>query len=282
VEEALNPKLNPDFAVEWLARIEDAGLNASAPAEQRWMDGWLVRLSAGKAQRARCVNALALGRRGMESKLQEVRALYEQAGLPLLFRITPFTEPSSLDASLAAMGFEIHDPTCVMALKSGALNLLDAARTLPPGHRVETVDATTFAQAVGELRGSPQGHVDAHAQRLAQSPVPYVGHVVRRDREAQVVACAQVAVEGPSVGLYDVATRSDCHGQGLATALCATVLMGAIDGVAEHQSQDELMAYLQVSANNDIARRVYRRLGFVDVYAYHYRRITGQAPPAQT
>jgi ribosomal protein S18 acetylase RimI-like enzyme len=31
------------------------------------------------------------------------------------------------------------------------------------------------------------------------------------------------------------------------------------------------VAYLQVDAANDPARAVYRRLGFVDAYPYHYR-----------
>ena len=44
-----------------LSRIEDAGLNASAPPQQRWLDGWLLRFSPGKAKRARCVNAVAAG-----------------------------------------------------------------------------------------------------------------------------------------------------------------------------------------------------------------------------
>ena len=48
-----------ELPVELLSRIEDAGLNASAPPQQRWVDGWLVRFSPGKAQRARCINALA-------------------------------------------------------------------------------------------------------------------------------------------------------------------------------------------------------------------------------
>ena len=45
-----------------LSRIEDAGLNASAPPQQLWLDGWLVRFSPGKAKRARCINAVAVGR----------------------------------------------------------------------------------------------------------------------------------------------------------------------------------------------------------------------------
>ena len=43
-----------------LSRIEDAGINASAPPQQRWLDGWLLRFSPGKAKRARCIQALGL------------------------------------------------------------------------------------------------------------------------------------------------------------------------------------------------------------------------------
>ncbi len=46
--------MSPDALPETLlSRIEDAGINASAPPQQRWVDGWLVRCSPGKAKRAR-------------------------------------------------------------------------------------------------------------------------------------------------------------------------------------------------------------------------------------
>ena len=37
------------FDATLLSRVEDAGLNASAPPQQRWLDGWLIRFSPGKA-----------------------------------------------------------------------------------------------------------------------------------------------------------------------------------------------------------------------------------------
>ncbi|MEN9627829.1 MAG: hypothetical protein RJA10_1056, partial [Pseudomonadota bacterium] len=83
-----------------LSRIEDAGLNASAPPQQLWMDGWLVRLCPGKAKRARCINALAVGHLSLADKLQEAAAAYRRAGLPVVVRLTPFSQPSGLDSEL--------------------------------------------------------------------------------------------------------------------------------------------------------------------------------------
>jgi hypothetical protein len=84
-----------DLPVGLLSRIEDAGLNASAPPpQQRWVEGWLVRFSPGKAQRARCINALAPSCLSLSEKLAYCQALYRTAGLRLLFRITPFSQPT--------------------------------------------------------------------------------------------------------------------------------------------------------------------------------------------
>src|SRR5258705_13904005 len=88
------------FATSLLSRIEDAGLNASAPPQQRWIDGWLVRFSPGKAKRARCVNAVAEGRSSVQHRLRECEAVFDQARLPLIVRITPFSLPVGLDAAL--------------------------------------------------------------------------------------------------------------------------------------------------------------------------------------
>jgi ribosomal protein S18 acetylase RimI-like enzyme len=69
------------------------------------------------------------------------------------------------------------------------------------------------------------------------------------------------------VGLYDVFTAPTARGRGLARSLCRHLL-------AEAAGRGARTAYLQVEADNDVARAVYRRLGFIEAYAYHYR-----APP---
>src|SRR5690242_7063728 len=102
------------FDVDLLARIEEAGLNASAPTQQRLVDGWLVRFSPGKAKRARCVNAVAPGRLKLGVKLLLCEQVFTEAELPMHIRITPFSEPAGLDTTLQQLGMRRIDDTRVM------------------------------------------------------------------------------------------------------------------------------------------------------------------------
>ncbi len=255
----MNPVAARGFDPMLLSRVEDAGLNASAPPQQRWVDGWLVRLSPGKAKRARCINAVAAGRMPVARKLALCEPVYAQAELPLIVRITPFSEPGGLDATLDALGMQRFDDTRVMLLE--ALSKVEPP-SLPAGLTIQPIGLEPFAQRVGALRGSPLSQRLAHGQRLVQSPVPFRAFEMRLDGE--VVACGQYAQESDLVGLYDIFTAESVRGRGFAGRLCAHLLAEAHRHGARH-------AYLQVDGDNHAARAVYHRLGFGDAYAYHYR-----------
>lgn len=242
-----------------LSRIEDAGLNASAPPQQLWLDGWIVRFSPGKAKRARCVNAVAPGRLPLADKLVQAEAVFRDAGLPMVVRITPFSQPPGLDDTLAGLGLQAFDHTLVLA---GDLPSMALAAMLPDDTRLEPAPAAAYAQVVGQLRGSSPGQQQAHAERLAQSPVPYRGWILRRGDD--VLACGQYAREGEWVGLYDIFTAPAARNQGLSQALCADLLRRAA-------AEGARTAYLQVDAANTPALAVYRKLGFGPGYTYHYR-----------
>ncbi len=250
-----------------LSRIEDAGINASAPPQQRWVDGWLLRYSPGKAKRARCVQAVADGRLALTTRLALCKAVMDAAGLPMVVRITPFSRPAGLDQALAALGWPRQDDTRVMV----APQCPAQAEPLPQGLLWQPLGAEAYAEVVGALRGSPPAQRQAHAQRLAWSPVPYQGWALRQardpdlpDRPGLVLACGQSAIEADLVGLYDVFTHPQARGHGLARLLCSRLL-------AQAHAAGARCAYLQVDADNGVARHVYQRLGFADAYAYHYR-----------
>ena len=52
-----------------LRRLEELGLNSSAPPGQLLFDGWLIRLLPGQAKRARSVNAVYPSRRVLAEKV---------------------------------------------------------------------------------------------------------------------------------------------------------------------------------------------------------------------
>jgi GNAT superfamily N-acetyltransferase len=242
-----------------LLRIEDAGLNASAPPQQRWMDGWILRLSPGKAKRARCINAVAPGLLPVSHKLALSEQVFATAGLPLIVRITPFTLPATLDAQLESAGLRRFDDTRVMVLPD--LTQITEP-TLNSNQSIRQIALEPFAQRIGALRASPLAQRQAHAQRLMNAPVPFSAFELRTD--GGVVACGQFALEGDLVGLYDVFTAPSSRGLGYARLLCQHLLAHARTRGAAH-------AYLQVESDNQAARAVYFRLGFSDGYAYHYR-----------
>jgi ribosomal protein S18 acetylase RimI-like enzyme len=250
------------FDDDWLSRVEDAGINASAPRQQRWVDGWLVRLAPGKAKRARCIQPVAPGRLSVEAKLAHCLPLFAAAGLPAVVRITRFAQPAGLDERLAGLGMARFDDSLVMALPS-LDEIGDAHPAASDATTFEAVGADAFCEWVGEARGSSALERATHAERIAHAPVPHHAVVVR-DRRGAVVSGGQVAVEGTLAGIYDVFTLDAARCRGHGEQVCRHLL-------ARGKRLGATSAYLQVDAANDIAQRLYRRLGFRDAYAYHYR-----------
>jgi len=241
------------------ARIEEAGLNALQTQRQLFYDGWLLRLSAGKARRARSVNPHFGSTLPLAEKIAFCERVFARHGLPLLFRMTPFAQPANLSDELAARGFAAFDETLVQAAP------LDRPPEVPPAAPdvgVVAPDADTFVDAVCALRDAPAAQREALRERLLHSPLDKRFVLVRvGDR---VVCAAQVAVEGALAGVFDVVTADDARGRGYATLACGHLL----DWAWQHGAS---AAYLQVDAGNAPARAVYRRFGFATVYAYHYR-----------
>ena len=247
------------FEAAFLRALEDAAVNASAPLEQLWLDGWLVRRGREKAKRARCIQALGVASTSLGDRIARATALYESAGLPICVRFTPFSQPHSLGSELASLGWRSFDDSRVMVC---ARIHADPRLALPSACSVRSVDLDEFACVLGCWQGSSAVQQEAHAERLRRSPVAHEALVILDD-VGTVVACGEVATEGALAGLYGIHTAPEWRGRGLATALCAALLeLGSARGAST--------AYLQVEADNPIARRLYARFGFVDAYHYCY------------
>ena len=242
-----------------LVRIEESGLNVLQTQRQLFYDGWLLRLSPGVAKRGRSVNPHFGSSLPLPGKLAYCENVYERHALPPLFRITPWSRPSDLEAALAARGYDAFGETLVQAVG------LDRPPELPEyadDVDIEAPDTIAFVDAVGELRQSTPEQREAHRERLVNSPLLKHHAVVRA--AGRVVCTAQVVVEGPLAGIFDVVTAEDARRRGYATLACASLLSWGW----QHGAHS---AYLQVSADNAPAIASYRKFGFATVYTYHYR-----------
>lgn len=265
--------MSPERLRQLAAQAEQAGLNAAASPHQADVDGWLLRLSPGQAKRSRCVNALAAGTLPLADMLARCRRSFDAAGLPLILRLTPFSQPADLDAQLAAMGWTEFDPADVMVLDEPARFLVAGHLPIPEGTDLVPLSPADYAALIGGLRGSSAVEIQAHAERLVQAPVPHQAFMLQRSKDQSLLACGQVAVDvslrpaadaGPMAGLFDIFTPEARRGQGQGAALCAALLALAA-------RQGARSAYLQVGAANEAAKRLYARLGFAWAYRYAYR-----------
>jgi len=240
-------------------RIEELGLNSSAPPGQLVYDGWLLRLLKGKAKRARSVNPVYPSKAEIATKIAYCERLYRAAGVPAIFRITPFTEPASLDADLERRGYGRFETTAVEA------TAIDPAPGA--GNGAEPLALAAWVDAVGSMRGSPPEHRAAHLARLEGMPLQLRPVAVRE--EGRIVATGLTIVEDDCAGLFDIVTDDAARRRGHARAVVGSLLATAWSLGARH-------AYLQVKVDNEPARRLYRQFGFGERYTYWYRGRAGE------
>jgi ribosomal protein S18 acetylase RimI-like enzyme len=234
-------------------RIEELGLNSSAPPAQLLYDGWLVRLSPGKAKRARSVNAVYPSTLALDRKIDYCERLYLDANLPMLFRITPFSQPPELERALDQRNYTRLETTAVETAP------LEQA---PADGGAQPMELGAWIDAVAQLRGSPLAHRDAHLARLERMPLRKCA--VAMHDEGRVVATGLAVIEDGVAGLFDIVTHEASRRRGHARRVVSSLLHMAHGLGARH-------AYLQVEAMNMAARPLYRDFGFTERYQYWYR-----------
>ena len=240
-------------------RLEELSLNSSAPPGQLLYDGWLLRLQPGKAKRPRSVNAVYPSLLPIDAKIDYCERVYGAARLPALFRITPFCQPGTLEQSLEARGYGRFDTTSVESAPIPA--------AVPHIEGAGVMNLAAWVEAVGELRGSTPEHRAAHLARLQGMPLAVRGVAV--EEGGRVVATGLTIVEDDCAGLFDIATHEQARRRGHGRKVVGALLRTASELGARH-------AYLQVAADNEPARQLYRQFGFEERYQYWYRGREGE------
>ena len=216
--------------------------------------------------------------RDANRRIGEILGTYEVRGTGCFWWASPIHTPADLGARLAGAGLHLEGTAPAMAM-----DLADLPRDEPLPEGLEIVGVTdvglleefirvhtTDPNPNDELVAPSSSMIDAlrlHLPaKLASEPLPLriVGRI-----DGQPVATARLSIGGGVAGLYTVLTLPRFRGRGIGRAMTLAAL----------RTGQELGYRIATLQSTEEGYRVYRRLGFRDVFAYEvYQRI--QAPPA--
>jgi N-acetylglutamate synthase len=227
------------------------------------LDGWVVRRAAGFTKRANSVWPRADGGRPLEEKLAEVERVYAAEGLPACYFIGSCVEPAGLDDALAARGYVVADQSLVLAAPLAA----GREPTHAPNGLAVTLLAAPDATWLATWRtAAAVGEADARValQLFGAAGTPTAYALATDTVTGRPVATGRGVLQDGAVGIFNMATVHAQRGCGAGAAvLDALMSHGATAGATT--------AYLQVSAANAVARRLYDRAGFAEAASYRYR-----------
>jgi GNAT superfamily N-acetyltransferase len=248
--------------------LETAGFATWPCLEEEHVRGWRLRYGGGYTKRANSANATAHAAELSDADIDDIERRFSARGLEPVFRLaTPLTPPG-VDTRLAQRGYRAIEPSVVMRAALADPRAEAGARGPvlrphdPPAPVISLHPLASWLAAYEQVSGKgPRAH-DAHLRLLQAIDRPCAFALLH---EGDAPVCCGLAVrEGTRLGLFEIATRAGYGGRGLARSLCAGLMdWGRAQGARE--------SFLQVGADNDVALRLYRRLGFQRAYDYGYR-----------
>jgi ribosomal protein S18 acetylase RimI-like enzyme len=216
-----------------------------------------VRTPQHDVKRASSVNPFYGSTKPLDEKIARCEAMFADAGLSPIWRLTPFSKPDSLDAALEERGYLRFEPSLVQVAR------LTKPFVLPPeGIEFKSMILERWLEVAGQMRGRTPEQVEAEFRRLHHGEVPGYCTIAYLGDEA--VACGLVMKEQEFAGLFDVFVVEERRGQGIGTALSTQLLTTA-------RRMGATVGWLSVLADNPPAIAAYRKLGFETLYEYWYR-----------
>lgn len=230
------------------------------------LGAWLLRAASGFTRRAN--SALAVGDPGLplDAALERVRAWYAARDLPALVQlpVAGAGVDDRLPAALDARGWRVES---VAELWVGELATVAAAPDAGPGGDVDvTLSRTVGADwLAGCHRFADRSPTAPELAVLRGGPSVWFATVPGEGGPgAPATAVGRCVVDGDWAGFTVVEVARRRRRRGLATAVLAALARQA-------RAEGARAAYLEVEADNEPARALYRRLGFTQRFTYHHR-----------
>lgn len=236
-------------------------------------DGWLLRFAEGYTKRANSVNAIGKSTIPFAEKITYCEEKYAEKKLPVVFKITPMA--AEMDDLLEKRGYSSVDKTNVMTV-----DLTGKGRSVAKGNEYNKRKATD-ASGLGDVTVTIEEKCTESWQyyyftfnKVSVTAIPTAKKIQAKIAnpvlcamvylDKKTVACGLGVMEHGYVGLLDIVVKEEYRGCGFGKVLCQALLEKA-------KEQGATIGYLQVVDSNMVAKRLYKSLGFEELYSYWYR-----------
>lgn len=228
--------------------IERCSVRAVPPVETVDIEGWHVAIGRGQVHRMNSVTTFGIVPWDVFETVETVERRYAARGRPASFRMTDLD--AEVDDLLYARGYERSLEVIVMKGPTGGAADDD----------VTMLDAATprWVEDLGRLGGYGELRTAEIGESLAGLALTH--GAFRMENRAVGLA----VVDGPWVGLFDLATHPDHRRANVGYRLSSAMLRWAAE-------QGAGGAYLQVLTTNIPAISLYEKLGFAPSHRYWYR-----------
>jgi ribosomal protein S18 acetylase RimI-like enzyme len=218
---------------------------------------WLLRAASGYTKRANSV--LALGEPGTDDAVDRVAGWYAARDLVPRAHVLPGSDAAVL---FDAAGWVTVERTLLLLATPARVRRRLAASTGAAGPEVTVSARLDDAWLRTDERCGR--YLPASRQVLeGAAPQGAVWFATVREADGSVLARGRAALHGDWLGLASLWTHPDRRGQGLGRAVVAELLeVGVQHGATT--------TYLQVTTDNEAARRLYGDLGYAEHHRYDY------------
>jgi RimJ/RimL family protein N-acetyltransferase len=238
--------------------IEELSMNARPSIQTILLDGWILRMANGYTKRANSVNPLYSFDNSLDEKIKYCENIYQKNNLPTVFKIIDCAEHKKIDQRLEQLNYEKRDLTSVQLLDNIAQEHYEPAKiniNIPFTEEWKNcfyhcgkIDTIKTIETIELMLKNIKGDI-----------------ITVHKKEKEFTGCGYGIIEKAFAGIFDIIVKEEYRGQGYGKEIVKTILTKAKEAGAEK-------AYLQVVNNNTIAKELYKKLGFKEIYKYWYRK----------
>lgn len=224
--------------------------------EERIYDGWVLRFSKGYTKRSNCINPLYESYFELEEKFEYCKKIYEEKGLPIIYKIIDTEVSIVVDEFLKNKGLAQKDMVTVKEINLTNVDYSPKNINISWGFNEKWYD---FYVKENKLNAEEKIILKNLLIKNDKNNV-YVYKV----ENSEIIAVAMGSVEKNKIGIFNVYVKDTHRKKGYATEILEGLLV-------EARKINVEKAYLQVMETNEKALKLYKKMDFVPKYRTWYR-----------